>query len=669
METTLEHDYAFSGEVKQKQENGYLPLASKQETNTVLEHTVDRVDQLPHQLNHSFPQCPVNEQFGEPSIQIYSEQTVKNEHTVHVVEQYEQSLGNEHAIEGNEQFVEMVDVDSVGLGEDIEVVIQSDQPREEQGTMDGYENINEIVEKNASNICSLESQLNELTGVQPPGPPDETTISKTIESVHQIIEQSSKFDIFSSLTEGFALLDSGEGSPQVCIRYTVESSDVNLKVYLATMVHLETSRVPLVHLKHQLSRLEGLRVCEGVEEEVILPLIQSNKHLSLLVIDAICGKFRYRTRQCEKIAATGRICAQCRAIFFEVFSITEVETDKSGNLIEISKPQQFKQKQQQHRQHYQQQRDHNHLGQQLDPPPQQQQSDPIDRKITTKFPCDHCYKQFNTEAQLNKHIKVFERLEKKVEIKQCLYCVEQFQMVGGGLNKDFVKHLILLHGDKAQESSFREIMERHQKLILQCDYCSESFNDEKSKEIHLRLAHPEAESENVFCCHVCGKVYERYSTLFGHMKIHRPGNYICTECGAAFKVRSYLNRHMNSHDKNKKKFPCDECDKKFCRPYLMEQHKKFTHNKDLPFKCVECGKAARTLTRLNIHIRAVHSKEKPFPCEVCGFKSSRMDNLNMHRTKVHPHLVRSNLTRVQLVDLIASGQHKFCNDHKLIPNF
>ena len=101
---------------KQKQENGYLPLASKQETNTVLEHTVDRVDQLPHQLNHSFQQCPANEQFGEPSIQIYSEQTAKNEHTVHVVEQYEQSLGNEHAIERNEQFVEMVDVDSVGKG-------------------------------------------------------------------------------------------------------------------------------------------------------------------------------------------------------------------------------------------------------------------------------------------------------------------------------------------------------------------------------------------------------------------------------------------------------------------------------------------------------------------------------------------------------------------------
>ena len=97
-------------------------------------------------------------------------------------------------------------------------------------------------------------------------------------------------------------------------------------------------------------------------------------------------------------------------------------------MIEISKPQQFKQKQQQHRQHYQQQRDHNHLGQQLDPPPQQQQQqpDPVDRKI--KFPCDHCYKQFNTEAQLNKHIKVFERLEKEVEIKQCLYCVEQFQV-------------------------------------------------------------------------------------------------------------------------------------------------------------------------------------------------------------------------------------------------
>ena len=101
------------------------------------------------------------------------------------------------------------------------------------------------------------------------------------------------------------------------------------------------------------------------------------------------------------------------------------------------------------------------------------------------------------------------------------------------------------------------------------------------------------------------------------------------------KVKSYLQRHVKSHDPGSKKYECDICGDKFTRPYLVLQHQEFTHRKNLPFKCSECGKCLRSKTFLKIHMRSVHSKEKPFPCEVCGFRSSRVDNLNIHRIKVH----------------------------------
>ena len=100
-------------------------------------------------------------------------------------------------------------------------------------------------------------------------------------------------------------------------------------------------------------------------------------------------------------------------------------------------------------------------------------------------------------------------------------------------------------------------------------------------------------------------------------------------------MKSYLQRHVKSHDPGSKKYECDICGDKFTRPYLVLQHQEFTHRKNLPFKCPECGKCLRSKTFLKIHLRSVHSKEKPFPCEVCGFRSSRVDNLNIHRIKVH----------------------------------
>ena len=199
-----------------------------------------------------------------------------------------------------------------------------------------------------------------------------------------------------------------------------------------------------------------------------------------------------------------------------------------------------------------------------------------------------------------------------------------------------------------------------------CQACGKSYCSQSSLEAHVKLMH--ASNTEIDSCYICGKGFKKGgSTLWGHIKTHEDGEHICSICGAKFKVKSYLKRHLKSHDPNSKKFECELCGEKFTRPYLVKQHQEFTHKKNLPFKCLTCGKSLRSKTFLKIHMRSVHAKEKPFPCEICGFRSSRVDNLNIHRTKVHEQ--SSKITRAQLRQLVMDGNHPFCTNPEDIPEF
>ena len=194
-----------------------------------------------------------------------------------------------------------------------------------------------------------------------------------------------------------------------------------------------------------------------------------------------------------------------------------------------------------------------------------------------------------------------------------------------------------------------------------------NYSRDTSLEQQEKLVLEPRDPADMESCHICGKVFKKRSTLWGHIKTHEDGGHVCHVCGAKFKVKSYLHRHMRTHDPESRKYVCHICGDKFSRPYLMRQHQEYTHNKNLPFKCELCGKKLRSSTFLKIHLRSVHSKEKPFPCEVCGFRSSRVDNLNIHRTKVHN--LPSKITRTQLQTLVAEGKHPFCSNPEDIPEY
>jgi len=227
-------------------------------------------------------------------------------------------------------------------------------------------------------------------------------------------------------------------------------------------------------------------------------------------------------------------------------------------------------------------------------------------------------------------------------------------------------HLATVHSKLHHLQHFQQLVAEEAALAVICTVCGKSYSNQATLNSHIKLMH--SESEEMEACHICGKRFKKGgSTLWGHIRTHEDGGHECNICGAKFKVKSYLQRHVRSHDPASKRYECDICGDKFTRPYLMLQHQQFTHRKNLPFKCAECGKCLRSNTFLKIHMRSVHSKEKPFPCEVCGFRSSRVDNLNIHRRKVHQ--LETRLTRQSLKALVEEGRHPYCSRPEDIPAF
>ena len=141
-------------------------------------------------------------------------------------------------------------------------------------------------------------------------------------------------------------------------------------------------------------------------------------------------------------------------------------------------------------------------------------------------------------------------------------------------------HVKKHHRDRKSEEAWKTVVSSPK---ITCGLCGKNYSSPNCLEQHERLMH--SVSVEVESCHICGKTFKKGgSTLWGHIKTHEDGGHICSVCGAKFRVKSYLVRHMRSHDPESKKYGCDICGEKFSRPYLMRQHQQFTHNKNLPFK-------------------------------------------------------------------------------------
>ncbi|XP_030373492.1 protein split ends [Scaptodrosophila lebanonensis] len=109
----------------------------------------------------------------------------------------------------------------------------------------------------------------------------------------------------------------------------------------------------------------------------------------------------------------------------------------------------------------------------------------------------------------------------------------------------------------------------------QCIYCEERFTNDIALRKHHQLAHG-AQTTMPFVCSICKRGY---------------------------RMRTALQRHMESHDAEGRPYECNLCRVRFPRPSQLTLHKITVHLLSKPHTCDECGKQFGTESALKTHIK------------------------------------------------------------------
>lgn len=123
-------------------------------------------------------------------------------------------------------------------------------------------------------------------------------------------------------------------------------------------------------------------------------------------------------------------------------------------------------------------------------------------------------------------------------------------------------------------------------------------------------------------CPRCNKTFTKPVLLQRHIdmvhdklyKAPKKTPYICSTCGARLDSRADFDKHMPTHDPDRKKQRCEDCD---ALVFDLTRHKQRMHVTRTPSTCTTCGKTYPNKHRLYWHTFNVHRAER-YPCPVCG---------------------------------------------------
>ena len=106
-----------------------------------------------------------------------------------------------------------------------------------------------------------------------------------------------------------------------------------------------------------------------------------------------------------------------------------------------------------------------------------------------------------------------------------------------------------------------------------------------------------------------------------------PKVHACGVCGKTFVEK----KRRNAHEKECGGVDCDHCEKHFRSTRSLKEHINTAHNTN--FRCFVCKKCFGGLSKLNRHMPS-HDDNKRVECEKCGKVFKRKDNLTRHM-KIH----------------------------------
>ena len=259
--------------------------------------------------------------------------------------------------------------------------------------------------------------------------------------------------------------------------------------------------------------------------------------------------------------------------------------------------------------------------------------------------CKHCYKEFYNFIELNQHINcVHEGVKKRNNIYKTHKC-DQCGMAYCRQYKLMNRNISCVHEGAKR---YKKIYQKHK-----CDQCGMTYNRQYKLKEHIRSVHAHK-------CEICEKHFNKLVTLEKHISsVHEVvKNHKCDKCGKFFGKKNYLNSHIYSAHKSEiyipaenfvedkdyiptkgvkihKDIKCETCDKTFSSKCNLKRHIKSVHEGVRDHKCEQCEKSFYYSHHLNTHIKAVHEGLKNHKCDTCDKVFAYKSRLRTHIETIH----------------------------------
>lgn len=235
-----------------------------------------------------------------------------------------------------------------------------------------------------------------------------------------------------------------------------------------------------------------------------------------------------------------------------------------------------------------------------------------------RFHCQFCSGGFYSKFELLRHEKKHAPGKK---LRKCDICEKSFSTV------------VMLNNHKFKEHDIRVPKKRPKGLIKKLKGPEYSdFETEKSLELTERIK--DEKGKVSYKCKECGHISKFKKDHFSHVLKHTgecPFKCEFDGCSKAYKVKSYLKRHLDTHFKERK-FVCDVCKATFKDKYYLKSHSKIHEN---IFNCRFCSGTFVSKSKLKNHEFRHENNKTLKSCDLCEkfFLNGRM--LNNHKFNEH----------------------------------